>query len=305
MDEKCPDNCFSAFVLLKQWQRFTLAGGLSVINALALLSNVAVINGIFRTNQKNNVFCTLVLFLSSSDCLLAFTNQTSVVVVILKPKINCIFQMSAQFIAVLFFSLSGYIIIATAFDKMVNINQRRLPHRSIFMKHAYIVGLICLVLAFLTASAYTLITLYGVFNYFHPIMLIIVIICVVAIFLSYMTVYRRVHHHVKATPNLRNPNISNISGTQSLPVYCSSSTRVIRRILIAVFIAYIPNVAVSLYWYYYWINYHPKHITAWLTFAMYLSYFLTYFNSTLNAVIFILGNKKVKRFLTRIWWGRK
>ena len=302
MDSKCPENVFSPLVHLQNWQIYALVFGLSMTNLLTWLSNIAVILSIFKTNQQRTIFCLLVLSLSLSDCLSAFIGQTLVFTTFLKPNINCTLKLTTQFLATFTLNISMCIIIATTFDKMIHINKLRPRERNVSMKSAYIIWLICVILAFLIASCYTLFTFYRMFNSFYPISLITTSVGVAAVFLSYMTMYRRICLHIEKTSTIRRTSSSRRNAGQTRPVYLLSTAKVIKRILIAVFIAYVPAVTVNLCWHYD-TNVHNSKYLNWFVVAMYISFLLTYSNSTLNAIIFILGNRKSKRFVSSIWHG--
>ena len=147
-------------------------GCISEITVLTLLSNSAVILSIIRTKQQNNIFCMLVLFLSLSDCLIAFTHKTLIFTLIFKPKISCIFQTTTQIFSCLFVETSRYVIVVTAFERMVDVNRIQPSHATVSLKRAYLICSACLVIALITASLYTTFTVYQMAKVFHSIMMI-------------------------------------------------------------------------------------------------------------------------------------
>ena len=167
------------------------------MNFLALLFDIAVILSIFRTNQRNNIFCMLVLFLSSSDCLQALNLLTLSFSAILNPRISYNFKMTAQFFLVLFTALSVMIKVATAVEKMLHINELQPRHRTVSLNHSYLILLICGVMALLTALSYTLFTRYGMYATFHNMVLIS----------SNCSSFSFIHDHVQKNLSSRQENI--------------------------------------------------------------------------------------------------
>ena len=303
METNCVENFWTPIIYLKMWQLFTFFGCICVISVLTLLSNSAVILSIFRTSQDNNVFCKLVLFLSISDCSLAVTYQMFASIVIFKPENSCVFQITAQFFVALFFYLSGYIIIAIAVERMININSLQPNIQNLPLKRPYLICLICVLLAFLTDLLHTIFTVNGMFSSFEFVILTVDIIGLVLIFSSYMAVYRKVRAHIRGTVILRNRGISEkIPTPESLSG--SNTAKVIKRILTAVCIAYVPYAVLYLSLKYGLNTENLKNIN-WVSAGKYFTYVPMYFNSTVDAVIFVTGNKKCKRFLKRILWNAR
>ena len=288
MGLKCPQNTWTTLIYLQLWQRLTIIAGLSLISIPTLLSNVAAILSIFRTNQRNNFFCVLVLFLSLSDCMFALITQTASCIIIYEPNINCIFKIITQFWTFLFANLSDCIIIATSLERLFSINRLQPANLNVSRKRIYIVGSICVVLALQTALMYTIFTVRKLF---------LLIVCI-----SYATLYNRVLLHFTKTVSLKHKNYSARSDTQAqhTPVYLLSTAKVIKRVLTAFFIAYLPYTVVSLYWSYGVKSAKSEHIN-WICYGIYLASLLTYFNTTMNALIFISGNQKCKRYLKDQW----
>ena len=298
----CFENGWTPLIYLEMWQRFILSGCISVITLLTLLSNVALILSMFRTKQQNNTFCMLMLFLSMSDCLVACTTQTFTFTMIWKPKISCTFQITAQFFAILFCNLSFNIIMATALERIISINTNILKpnHFNISKKRVYMIGLTCVLLAFVSALMYTILTVKGMFSNFHSIVLIALLISLMTFFFLHTILFRRIYLHAQKVATVRDAMNRRISLTQNRPAYLYSTSKVIRRIVIAIFLAYVPNITLSLLWHYDTNVFNSEHIS-WLSFAVNLAYMLMYLNSTLNAVFFIMGNQHCKRYIKNLW----
>ena len=298
MDTNCPENYWTPLIYLEWWQRSTFFGCICIISTVTLLSNTAVIISIFRTKQTSNIFCRLVLFLSLSDCLLAFIYQTIISIIIFRPRNNCIFLITSQFFIILFLFLSWSIIVATALERMLNISSLQPVGQNVPIERAHFICLACVLLALLADIAFAIFTAYGKFGTFEFIIQIVDIIGLVIVFLSYNTVYRKVSKHIYATVNLRNTDNSG-TRTTPVPIYLHSTAKVIKRILTAVCIAYVPYSVLTLCLRNALNTSNLKH-NSWINFGRYLTYAFVYFNSIMNAVIFIMGNQKCKGYLKKL-----
>ena len=292
----CPKNIFNAFLYLESWQRSVAVGGITGVTVLTLLSNVVVILSIFRTKQQNHVTCIFTLCLSVSDCLIAVTCQSLIIVIILRPNVNCNFQVVTQFFACLFIGLSGFIILAVGIERAVHINNFQLPSQDTTKKRAWRICIACVVAAFVFSLTCVMVTSLGLYSIFHHLMTAFLLISHLAELLSYLVLYQKVCRHVKTTSNLREMNNVKRFEGKDKPFYLSSMAKVIKRILTTQIITYAPFGMTILFWDYGKKAFCPK-CTKWIAFLVLLSYLLAYFKTTINAVIFIVGNKKSKRFI--------
>ena len=298
MSMNCPENYWSLLKNLEIWkvEYFTIYGCISITTVLTLTSNIAVILSIFQTKQTGYAFCKLVLFLSLSDCLLACTFQTFTSIVIFKSEMTCIFQIASQFFIAFFFLLSPYIILATAFERMISIKSSLPRNQNTHMKRAHLIGLACVLLALLTDVSLTIFTAYGMYHSFDVIMQLVALIGFLSSFLLYMAVYRRVCSHVRKTVTLRNTRDIKTNTRPDRPIYVCSAARVIKRTLATQFFAFMPYAVLNLCLRYGLNTNNPRHIK-WMLITRHLTAILNYFNSTMNALIFMTGNKRCRRFV--------
>ena len=301
MGKNCPETAWRSLTYLKTWQRCTWFASACTITLLALLSNTAVILSIFRTNQENNVFCRLMLFLSLSDCSLALATQASASVLFFKSEVSCTFEITSQFFTTLFAYLSGYIIVATSFERMININHIQQIRQNVPVKRAYLIWIICVLLAFLSDLSHTTFTVYGMYNSFEHATQIMVTIALILVFLSHTIMYRNVSHYVGVI--LINTSNTERGTASNRPIYLHLTAKVVKRILTALCIAYMPYIFLNLFLRYGLNTKNPKH-TSWISFEKYLTYMLVYFNSVMNAIIFILGNRKCITYI-KMCFARK
>ena len=300
MDTNCPENFWTPLLYLDIWQTFTLFGCRCMISLLTLLSNMAVIFSIVRTNQTNNAFCRLMLFLSLSDCSGACATQMLHSVMIFKPGISCVLQITSQFLNAFFAYTSGYIIVATGFERMVNINNRQQSSQNSQIKRAYVIGIICILLAFVTDFVYTTFTAFGMFHLFEHVLQVLMLISLILLLISFMVIYRKVYYHVKDTVVLRITDNLERNTSAGRPIYLISTTKMMLRILAAFCIAYMPYVVLNLCLRY-GLNAKSTKYASAISFGRSLPYIFIHFNTTANAVIFMTGNKKCKRFMKNMW----
>ena len=291
----CSQTLWTPLKYLHTWQRMTYFSCVCVVTVLTLLSNTVVVWSIIRTHQSNNVFCRLVFFLSLSDCSLAFNHQTLTSMTLFRPEFetSCIYLITSQFFVTFFVWCSWFIIIATAIERMTSIKNLQLSSQSLPMKKVNCIGMTCILLAILTDFTLTVFTAEGKFNTFDFITQILGVTGLLLIFLSYNIVYRKVRCHVREAVVFKNRRNVERSITANRPVYLFSTAKVIKRILTALFVAYVPYIVLNLSLKF---SKNPKRIS-WISFGICLTYVLVYFNSVMNAAIFINGNKKCQRFI--------
>ena len=298
MDPDCHDTFWTLLTYLEMWQRFTYVGLCSIITAGTLLSNIAVIFSIFYTGQQNKIFCRLVLFLSLSDCFLAISTQTSVSIIILKPRFDCVFKLTSQFSITLFQYLSSFIILATAFERLINVKNINETRQNVATKRTSLILLICVGISLLFSTSFTVATVYDMYMSLQFVHQMALLTGIASVLLLYTILYRRVVLHVIETTNLQSTGLGNPGreNTQHRPTYLLSTARVIKRILTALCITGMPYAIFQLYMTFGTNTKQLKHVT-WMSFGYWFTAVLLYLNSTMNAVIFILGNQKSKRFL--------
>ena len=191
-----------------------------------------------------------------------------------------------------------------AFERLINMNRIYETCQNVAIKHTFLILLACVVISLLSSASFAVATAYDQYISFQMGNQIVIFTGIILIFLLYTILYRRVVRHVVETIRLQSTGIVGNNETQNRPAHLLSTARVAKRIVTALCIPGMPYAIFELYRTF-GINTRRLKHTSWISFGYWLATVLLYFNSTMNAVIFILGNRKSKRFLKSIWQKRR
>lgn len=286
-------NCNNAFVgrlALEEYQSTIIAVLNFLMMPCTLVANIVVIAGLYRTRQLGSTVNNLFLCLSISDLCIAVIVQSLVGILFTsyKQEPSCALETTTQCLTFLFGHASGFTIVAVGIDRYI--------HMKYLQKYATIMtktrSKIMIGFSFAAAmgmgSAYTLSTIYDVFQWVNMVILLADFSAIVIIYVAYIEAYSKVKKHIKNTRGLR-------KGEKNAPSYAISMITTILLILGAVFICYVPYVIAGMIGFYQ-VQIQERRLLPGTAFLIYLTYQLVYLNSCLNAMIFTYKNEPVRKF---------
>ena len=250
MHPQLHDACITVFTPiqnLEKWQRISFAMLNSTTAIGILLLNTSVILSLFKTKQLDNPFDALILSVSVSECRMAVTGQTLIVVSLSRPTLTCTFQMITQFLSIFFPHLSGLLIITIAVCRALYITYSKNIACHLSKEYLSIILFFCLLTAFLIGITYTLSTIHGNFHQVNIIILTLDLMLILIGLLSYLCLYRKVVNHVKKSSNTgRAKSVCRHSKHKKIYSEAVSMTRIINRLIFMLCMSYIPYISVGL-----------------------------------------------------------
>ena len=303
MHPQLHDACITALTPiqnLEKWQRISFAVLISITASGTILLNTLVIFSLFKTKQLNNTFNALILSLSVSECCMAVTGRTLIVVSLSRPALTCTFEMIAQFLCFFFTHVSGLLIMATAVGRTVYMKYSKNIVCHLSKVKLCIILSCCLITAFLIGMSYTLATIHGNFHQVKIIILTFDLMVILTGLLSYLCLYRKVDNHVKKSSNIgRAKSVSRHTKHKKIYSEAVSMTRIINRLIFMLCISYIPYISLALVFSSrpHICNHFHSNIRSTLVITTYL---IVYVTPNMNAAIFLTENKKSKKFISRL-----
>ena len=286
------DNAFAGRVALEAHQSTIIAAINFSMMPCTLFANVLVILGLIRTRQLGSTVNNLFLCLSVSDSCISLIVQSLVGVLFTAYRQSpyCQLEMATQCLTFLFGHASGFTIVAIGIDRYIHMKYLQRYDVIMTKTRAKIMTLFSFAAAVVMGVAYTLSTVYNIFQWVNMVILLADFTAVIIIYTAYIEAYHKVKEHVKNTKGLRKE--------KGAPSYAISMITTILLILGAVFICYVPYVTVGI------VGFHKVQIKGEMlpsrvAFAIYMTYLLVYLNSCLNALIFICKNDPVRKFVLR------
>ncbi len=299
-------SCDNAFIgrLVMPGHLHTMIAALNCIMIpCTFTANLIMIYSLFKTRQLGSIVNRFFLCLCVSDCCIAIIVQSLVAILftLYRDQHACYLEMSTQFLTFLFGHFSGFTIVAIGIDRYVHMKYLQRYDSIITKRRAVIAVLCCGFSAIIMGSAYTLSTVYGIFQWVNMAILLADFVAIIIICAAYIQAYNKVRDHLNRTKGLRSASpykqasSSNTKKT-SAPSYAIAMIITIMLILGAVFVCYVPYVCVGMMRFYR-VQIKGKALYPSLAFGIYLTYLLVYLNSFLNAAIFIYKNDAIRQFI--------
>ncbi len=278
-----------------------------VLTILNLLVNVFLIYALVTTNQLKSVSRRLIVCLSVSDIGVSLFHQNFISVILgaLQSSRSCALELTSQFFGYVFPQTSGVMILIIAYDRWLHM--KYLHRYSILMSWRRACRLVFanVALSVLVASASIIASIYKKYFVFIAVLIAVDFNAFVLNLTAYILTYRSTKQHTEQPPTRYQVN-GNTEAAPSPVVSLTITKKAKKRdtklaktmilILVSLTACFIPYFVVVLYWSY--MHHHLRIATSVsLDTALWCSFFLGYFNSTLNAVIFIMSNKKTYTFL--------
>eukprot|EP00794_Sanderia_malayensis_P007459 gene7459-8281_t len=290
-----------------------------VVTLLNIIVNIFLIFALKATNQLRNLSCKLIACLSLSDiCVgLVLQNVVSVLLTAFKSENgNCTVELVSQFLSYTFPQISGVMIMIIALDRWVHMKFLNKYSSMMNQRTACFMILGNVVFALGIAIVSVVASVYKKFFLFNAVLIIMDSIVILLIYVAYIFTFRSVRAHMKGMRRRakENDRVEDYHRAQSTtPALATTaaaagaiSKKVDKRdaqlaktmvlILTSLTVCYIPYFVVGLYWSY--VRYYKNTMTSLaLDTLVWVSFLLVYMNSSLNAIIFILRNKQMRRLL--------
>ena len=253
---------------------------------------------LFKTKQLDNTLNVLILCLSISDWLVIGPGEVLDMMLILKPDASCTVRIMAQFYSFFSGHTSGLLTVAIGVHRLVYMHGSHTISPNICKVKLCIYCFGSVTVALAIAAAYTMASIYG---YYHIVNIAISSLDLLPFnicFLSYLYLYRRVVRHVKNNHNLR--CTSDLGQQRRTRMHSVSMTHIINRIIITLYICYTPHIIISLV-----LSLRPtictqSHANLMAIFLL-TAHLLLRVNSVMNAIIFLLGNRKSRQLILEVF----
>ena len=238
-------------------------------------ANSAVIYMLVSKKLLKKLSMKLILYLSISDCIVAAFTQPLFILMLARfsIRLNCTFDIIAQFVIVFTKHISGYIIALIGYDrycKMKYLNRYPEVVRS-WKVHGAVLTVI--LLSFLQGVAYAVGTYLDVFEVVYLIAVSTDVCVIICVFVAYILTVGIVKKHRRLSVNRK-----------ILLRADQSTTSMASRILLAVLLFYVPYIIMG--------TLRPSIKSTGkkrqnFNFALFMSYELVFVSSFANAVIFL------------------
>ena len=302
MENIC-DTSWSKIRYLQTWQVTTIAVLNSILSLTTLILNVCMLVIICKTKQQlRNASGIFLASLSASDCCLACIGQSQITLVFTKFKNYCDIQISTQFWVFFFAHLSGYLIVTIATDRSLRLKYLKRYNIVVTKASAFTVCILCISLAFFVGISYSFAAIYRQYKLINRVVLVLDLLSVTLVFISYLLAYKKIRRNIKQTGYLRNVTSKSMQNFQ--PHYTTEVMKMIVRIVVVIWIAYVPYIILSIILSH-GENYYNADQLSSVTYAVYMTFLLIYMNSTINAIVFLSSNQEFKQFLKRLYTERK
>ena len=287
-------NCPSIWPLdMPQSQLVLWAVVTSILSPITILTNSALVYGLYKTQQLNTITNKLILIMNISDlCTGIFVLPFIVVMISLKDSLRgCNFELFVQYIALLFGYFSFFMLMCVSADRYIHVTKLNKYNQFMNvrrMKIAIVLSLFCSALIASLSMRFSTVWL--------QLAMCLSGLSGVSLMLSlYSLVFRKLGIHTeKFKRMLEELGRSESTNRETRKEFSAKKT--IRFVLVALLVLYLPYNICSVVWTYY--KYNRKMNPPFLLNVMtYWSYTLVFSNAAINAIIFGYGNSIVRRFI--------
>ena len=302
-----PSACvtfWSNRVHLERWQNLFSAVLNCIIGIVGLLLNTAVVLSLFKTKQLDSLVKVLILCLSLSD--LCFIGTTGILdtVIFLKPDADCILEITAEFFSALFSHSSALLTIAIGIHRMAYTQGSYKIGHNIDKIKLCIYCLVSTLLALSIATLYMIGSIYGFYYLAHVVVLSIDLVLLILLIVLYMCLYRNVVRHVTNSDIVRRGDVLDQQRLgqrlRAVPSNAVSMTRIINRIIMVAHTCYTPYIIIGLVQSLRQSICSQTHSSIMVSFLV-ITFSLVRVNSIINAVIFLMGNRKSRQFILEMF----
>ena len=287
-------KCRSSWPLDLPWSHLiTWAVATSILSPITIISNSALIYGLYKTHQLTTITNKFILVMCISDLGTGiFVLPLIAIRVCLKDTIrSCTFELCVQYIGLLLAYFSFFMLMCISMDRYIHVtklNKYNQFMNEFRMKVAIVVSLVA------SASIACIMIMFPSF----PLQLTLNLSNLSGVWLMfflYSLVFRKIAIHAEKFKRMLEEQ-GTIKSTCRETKRELSSTRTIRFVLGALLVLYFPYNIWSAIWSFYRWDESLKPTLA-LNVAFYWSYVIVFSNAAINAMIFGYGNSVVRRFL--------
>ena len=265
----------------------------SILSPITILSNSALIYGLYKTQQLTTITNKLILIMNISDlCTGIFVLPLTLVTICLTNTLrSCNFELSVQFIALLFAYFSFFMLMCISTDRYIHVtklNKYNQFMNTCRMKTVTVISFIFSVLiAYLQTSIPQL--------WFQLMLRSLGLSGVLVMFFLYSLVFRKLAIHTENFKRMLEELGTGKSTIQETKKELSAM-KTIRFVLGALLLLYVPYNICSVPWSYY--KYDRKvNPPFFLNVILYWCSIIVLSNAAINAIIFGYANRVVRRFI--------
>ena len=292
-------KCRSSLPFDMPWSHLiTWAVATSILSPITIMSNSALIYGLYKTQQLTTITNKFILVMCISDLATGIIFLPLIVIRICFKDIihNCTFQFYVHYIGLLFAYFSAFTLMCISIDRYIHVT--KLNKYNQFMNEFRMK--VVIVFSLVASASIACITI--MFPRF-PQQLAVNLLDLAAVsfmFLLYTLVFRKIAIHTEKFKRMLEEQ-GTIQSTGRETKRELSSMKTIRFVLGALLVLYVPENICSVIWSYYRWDENNK-LTLALNVALHWSYVIFWSNASINAMIFGYGNSVVRRFLLSKFW---
>ena len=287
---KCP----SIWPLDMPWSHLiTWAVTTSILSPITIISNSALIYGLYKTQQLTTITNKFIFVMNICDLGtgMVLLPLMAVMICLTNTIRSCFFELFVQYIALLLAYFSFFMLMCISLDRYIHVT--KLNKYNQFMNEFRMKVII--VVSFVASAGIACISI--MFPSF-PLQLTLNLSDLAGVsfmFFLYSLVFRKIAIHAeKFKRMLEEQGTQQSTGRETKREL--SSTKTIRFVLGALLVLYLPyNICSAIWSYYRWDESLEPALA--LDIALYWSYVIVFSNAAINAMIFGYGNSIVRRFL--------
>ena len=263
---------------------------LITFNGLIFLSNIfmnlLVIFVMWKLKLYKTLSHRLILYLNISDLCVGVFVQPSFAMVLLERHVNTkpAMRLAAQFLTFTFVQFSGVMTMIITLDRYLHMKYLQFYNVHMTSQKAAIFIGVNLLSSIGLAISYTFASLKGFYFYLNIIFIFCDLTVLIVAFLLYGCTFLSLKDHLRDSKTTSRRDLE--------------FARVMVLLITALFICYMPYFVIGAIVSFKRRSQQSPLELSWLL-ALYCTYLLTYFNSTCNAVLFMLFNRKIRKFLTK------
>ncbi|XP_065065830.1 neuropeptides B/W receptor type 1-like [Rhopilema esculentum] len=296
MNRSCPGEpyfCPSLWPLdmpsphLITWSFFT-----ALLSPITIVSNAALIYGLYKMEQLNTITNKFILVLNLSDLGFGiFILPSIAAMAALKGMYrNCVVELVIQYCAFLLAYFSFFMFMCVSMDRYLHVTKLKKYNK--FMNEFRMKVIV--VFSFITSAIIAYISIAFPSFPLQVVLNLSDLFGILFMFILYSMVFRRIATHAEKIKKMLRDAGENSGNRETRREI--SATKTIRFVLGALLVLYLPYNICSAIWTYY--KYQEKRNPPLIINALeYWSYIIVFFNASVNAILFAYGNSIVRRIL--------
>ena len=284
---------YNSKVYLVDHQRYVLMAFDLALMILNLFTNIAVLIVLSVPKFCQNTSYMLIFYLSLSDSFSALIPQSLYLTLIARyfDQSYCVIEIIANFFAVFSSHISGYTVVAIAFDRYMRMRFLNRYHYVVTKQRIIISCYAITFISFCVALLYSLGTQLNIFAICKATVHVIDFFVVTLIISIYLLTVKILRDHQR---NSKNKEIlKNVNKRVAVLAY---------RILVIISMFYGVYIIISIS-YTIFVNKVGQAGKSWLSFTLFCGYLITYFNSFTNAAVFLATFKRSREKIILFFKG--